>query len=283
MHYVNKTLPVYPTSWSQFFYEWGPPIKILTNKDMAFPWKYFKKFFNNWGVYSQFWCTYVFAMNDIVEKSHRSIKTIVARKQCSIPETVYWYNITPKNNLSPSTAVGIISKYGTSMPHSLLNHKNWRAYRVGDIVWIKTTPGSCWTKFSIGRVTHINSLLSVLVNWIPYHVKDQYPFMGSNPSSAYDSDSEKSEQLVDLISTPLGEPDDSPNERLSEDRTSSQDNSPNTSSQNTTWWLPGDSFSEEGHVVPLQSNALKRLYFLWSDQCSEKLPRRYKQDRVVWC
>ena len=32
----------------------------------------------------------------IVERSHRTVKTIAARKNCSILEAVYWHNITPK-------------------------------------------------------------------------------------------------------------------------------------------------------------------------------------------
>ena len=42
--------------------------------------------------------------NGIEERNHRSIKTITARKQCSIPEVIYWYNVTPKDSLSPVTA-----------------------------------------------------------------------------------------------------------------------------------------------------------------------------------
>ena len=44
------------------------------------------------------------AGNGITERSHRSIKIIVVRKQCFIPEAVYLYNVKPKDSLSPATA-----------------------------------------------------------------------------------------------------------------------------------------------------------------------------------
>ena len=37
-----------------------------------------------------------------MEHSHRSIKTIAARKNCPALKAVYWYNVTPKDSLSPS-------------------------------------------------------------------------------------------------------------------------------------------------------------------------------------
>ena len=63
-----------------------------------------RSFLHDWGVHLRFRCAYAPARNGIVERSHRSIKTIVARKPCSIPEVVSWYNITPKDCLSPTTA-----------------------------------------------------------------------------------------------------------------------------------------------------------------------------------
>ena len=87
------------------FYEWGMLIELLTDNNMAFPCKQFKKFLNDRGVHFRFWCAYAPAGNGIVERSHRSIKTIAARKQCSISEGVYWYNVTPEDNLSLATAL----------------------------------------------------------------------------------------------------------------------------------------------------------------------------------
>ena len=57
--------------------------------DTAFTCKQFKKFLHDWGVHLQIRYAYAPARSGIAEGSHRSIKIIVARKQCSIPEAVY--------------------------------------------------------------------------------------------------------------------------------------------------------------------------------------------------
>ena len=47
---------------------------------------------------------YVLSSNGITERSHHNIKMMAARKQCIIAEATYWYNITPKDGMSPVTA-----------------------------------------------------------------------------------------------------------------------------------------------------------------------------------
>ena len=42
--------------------------------------------------------------NVIIETSHRTIKTMAARSKCLIPEAVYIYNVTPKDDVDPKTA-----------------------------------------------------------------------------------------------------------------------------------------------------------------------------------
>ena len=108
----------------------------------------------------------------------------------------------------------------------------------------------------MGCVTQVYSPQSVQIDGIPHHMKDLCPFMGSKPSLGHDSYSEESEQLVNLRSTALGKPDDSPDEGSSEDQMTSQDNSPNTSSQNTE--QPNDlldsSSEDKASIVPLWRN-----------------------------
>ena len=59
---------------SETIFEWGPPTKILTDNDPAFTCKHFKEFASSW-------CAHSPAGNRIVERSYRSIKTIMARKK----------------------------------------------------------------------------------------------------------------------------------------------------------------------------------------------------------
>ena len=84
------------------FYEHGPPADILTDNDAVFTCRQFKEFISSWDEHVRFWCTHVPAGNGIVERCHRSIKTIATRKNCPVSEVVYWYNVTTKDSLSSS-------------------------------------------------------------------------------------------------------------------------------------------------------------------------------------
>ena len=64
-------------------------MEILTNNDIAFTSKDFGEFARNWDVHLRFRCAYSPSGNGIVERSHRTVKTIKARKNCSILEVVY--------------------------------------------------------------------------------------------------------------------------------------------------------------------------------------------------
>ena len=42
--------------------------------------------------------------NGIVERCHRTVKRIAARKGCSVQEAVYWYNLVRQDDSSASSA-----------------------------------------------------------------------------------------------------------------------------------------------------------------------------------
>ena len=49
---------------------------------------------------------------NVAESYLATLETIVARKHCSILEVVFWHNVTPKDNISPSTALAdVLFKY----------------------------------------------------------------------------------------------------------------------------------------------------------------------------
>ena len=64
-------------------------MEILTDNDIASTSKDFGEFARNWDVHLRFRCAYSSSGNGIVERSHRTIKTIAARKNCSKLEAVY--------------------------------------------------------------------------------------------------------------------------------------------------------------------------------------------------
>ncbi|KAG0715735.1 Intracisternal A-particle Pol-related polyprotein [Chionoecetes opilio] len=86
------------------FFERGAPEELLTDNDTAFRSKIFSAFTREWGVHIRFRCAHVPSGNGVVERCHRSIKVIAARKGCSVAEAVYLYNLMPKDDCATSTA-----------------------------------------------------------------------------------------------------------------------------------------------------------------------------------
>ena len=166
------------------FYERGPPTEILTDNDTAFQSSLLKTFLNEWRVRLWFRCAYVHSGNGIIERCHRTVKRIAARKQCTIPEAVYWYNVTPKDDVSSATApANMVYQYrirlkginGTLAP---THNQRQAVFKPGDWVWVKTPHGRCTTKYKVGRVTRITSVQNRTVDGMLRHVKDLRPMVG---------------------------------------------------------------------------------------------------------
>ena len=135
----------------------------------------------NWDVHLRFRCIYSPSGNGIVERSHRTVKTIAARKNCSILEAVYWHNVTPKVDVSPcTTPADVLHKYHVWIKgvedNPLPEPKVTRGkYEKGDVVWVKNPLGKCTTKYSTGHVTEVISPQSVKIDEVPRHIKDIRP------------------------------------------------------------------------------------------------------------
>ena len=177
--------------------ERGAPVELLTDNATTFSGEAFSKFAERWGVRMRFRCAYVPAGNGIVERSHRTIKRIAARTRCSVMEAVYWYNVTPKDDASASTApANIIYSYtarirgvDVTLPPEDAGPSR---YKVGDSVWVKIPHGRCTTQFGKGTITGVYSPHSVLVDGTPRHVKDVRPVRGADATycSSASSDDE---------------------------------------------------------------------------------------------
>ena len=155
------------------FLERGPPMEILTDIDTAFTSKDFRKFARNWDMHVRFRCAYLPSGNGIVERSHWTVKTIAARRNCSILEVVYWHNITPKDDVSPCTApADALHRYHIQIKDVEDNplpepEVPKGMYEKGDVVWVKNPHGKCTTKYSTGRVTEVISPESVKIDRVP--------------------------------------------------------------------------------------------------------------------
>ena len=179
------------------FCERGAPVELLTDNATTFSGETFSRFAERWGVRMRFRCAYVPAGNGIVERSHRTIKRIAARTRCSVMEAVYWYNVTPKDDASASTApANIIYSYtarirgvDVTLPPEEAGPSS---YEVGDSVWVKIPQGRCTTQFGKGTITGVYSPHSVLVDGTPRHVKDVRPVRGADATycSSASSDDE---------------------------------------------------------------------------------------------
>ena len=162
------------------FRERGAPEEILTDNDTAFKSKVFLEFVRQWNVRMRFRCAYVPSGNGIVERCHRTVKVIAARKQCSISEAVYLYNVTPRNDSDMATApANVLYNYEVrvrgvdkTMPD---DEEENDAYMTGDLVWVKRPGGRCTTRYAKGRVTRVVSRLAVEVDGVPRHVRDVRP------------------------------------------------------------------------------------------------------------
>ena len=113
-----------------------------------------------------------------------TVKRITARKQCTILEAVYWYNVTLKDDISSVTAPANMV-YGYSirlkgidgMPAPTHNQQQ-AVFKPGDQVWVKTPHGRCTTKYKVGRVTGITSVQNITGDGMPRHMKDLWPIVG---------------------------------------------------------------------------------------------------------
>ena len=130
------------------------------------------------------------------------MKTIAARRQCSIPKVVYRYNVMQKDSISAFTAMSnVIYTYNVCIQgiNTVPNPEQQDAqglYRVGDAVSVRIPHSRCTSKSKIGQITRINSLHSVLVDGILHHVKNLHPFPGVHvPFNITSKSSEESEQL----------------------------------------------------------------------------------------
>ena len=208
------------------FCERGPPAEILTDNDTAFRSSLFKNFLDEWGVRLWFRCAHVPSGNGIIERCHRTVKRIAARKQCAISEAVYWHNVTPKDDVSHTTApANMIYRYrirlkGIDGMSALAPDRRQAVFKTGDRVWIKVPHGRCTTKYKIGRVTGITSAQNVSIDEMPRHIKDLRPIIGPGPSTDCSDGSSESERIITV-----GEMPDTPAPSLDAANTSSSDDS----------------------------------------------------------
>ncbi|KRX51836.1 hypothetical protein T09_10653 [Trichinella sp. T9] len=159
------------------FYERGAPEELLTDNDTAFRRRTFTQFIARWGVRVRYRCAYAPSDSGIAERCHRRVKVIAARKNCTVEETVYLYNVTPRDGRNPWTApANVVHAYavrvrGVDRATEEPEEKNGR-FAVGDSVRVRPLGATCDTRHQKGTVTDVVSDQVVEVDGMPRHVRD---------------------------------------------------------------------------------------------------------------
>uniref|UniRef100_A0A5S6Q596 Integrase catalytic domain-containing protein n=1 Tax=Trichuris muris TaxID=70415 RepID=A0A5S6Q596_TRIMR len=159
------------------FYERGAPEELLLDNDTAFRSRLFTEFATTWGVRLRYRCAHAPSGNGITERCHRTVKVIAARKRCSIPEAVYLYNVTPRDDCTASSAPAAkMYKYTVKVrgiDRCAEDDQSENAvYAIGDRVWVKPPGSRCDTMYQPGYVTGVISHQAVEVDGIVRHIRD---------------------------------------------------------------------------------------------------------------
>ena len=195
------------------FFERGAPEEILLDNDPVFRSRRFESFSAEWGVRLRFRCAYVPSGNGVIERVHRTVKTIAARKGCDILEAVYLYNSSPKDTATDAS-VPANQLYRYSRRTQLFpadseeqqkstdgHHQRKGGYDPGDAVWVRLAAGRCHTRCEKGVVTRQISEQAVEVDGVPRHIRELRPRIQEKQNNEGDKELEQDSPL--LVSLPL--------------------------------------------------------------------------------
>ena len=171
----------------EIFYERGAPAEILCDNDPVFRGRPFAVLTARWRVTVRYRAAHVPSGNGVVERSHRTIKVIAARKRCSVAEAVHLYNVTPRegerddsapfcgvHTYEPRDCVTMAdgSTERTEAREAQLPAVEPDGYAVGDLVWVRRSGTRCTEQSGRGTVTAVVSPQVVEVDGMPRHVRD---------------------------------------------------------------------------------------------------------------
>ncbi|KAF0309114.1 uncharacterized protein FJT64_019716 [Amphibalanus amphitrite] len=88
----------------QIFLERGAPKEILADNDTVFRGRRLASLVARWGIALRFRAVHEPGGNGVVERCHRTVKVIAARRWCPVSEAVHLYNVTPRDGRTADTA-----------------------------------------------------------------------------------------------------------------------------------------------------------------------------------
>lgn len=187
-----------PYEIEEIFRERGPPAEFLTDNGKIFRSEKMKRVCSKWQVELMFRCANRPSGNGIVERNHRTVKRMAARSKSNILDMVYWYNVSPKDNVEDSSVpMNGVYVYERTFPNLKQDRgkvatKN-SAFYVGQRVYVKPKNARCTDEWPIRKVSNVRNDLTVEIDHIPRHVADIRP-VGENDST---EDHEDHESEVD--------------------------------------------------------------------------------------
>ena len=81
------------------FREHGPPEELLMDNGASFRSAQLLALCDKWNVKTTYRCAYRPSGNGVVERCHRTIKSMAAKSGGDPLDMVFWYNVSPKNGL----------------------------------------------------------------------------------------------------------------------------------------------------------------------------------------
>ena len=161
---------------NEVFIERGPVSEVLMDNSATFHSSHLGEMFRRWNVKTWFRAAYRPSGNGIIERNHRTIKTIAERSNITPPEATFWYNITPRSGTSNIPQKALYS-YEWRYPavDQSIGESEEAVVNIGDEVWVKPPNVRCTTKWNRGTVTKVNSRNNVMVDGMPRHILDVRP------------------------------------------------------------------------------------------------------------
>ena len=157
------------------FCERGPVNEVLMDNGTVFHSRLLIEMLDRWNVRRLYRAAYRPSGNGIVERHHRTIKTLAERGNIPAREAVFWYNLTPRSGQKDET-----------VPQRSVFNYEWRqpaiapaceesgtaSVKLGEEVWVKPPNARCTTQWHRGKITKINSRNNVSVDGMPRHILD---------------------------------------------------------------------------------------------------------------
>ena len=196
---ASESAAVLAAVLEQVFRERGPPMELLLDNSATFRSTQLDDLCARWSVYRGFRCAYRPAGNGIVERNHRTIKSMAARVGKSPLDVLFWYNAAPLDDDAGTVPAAAVHAYQWRNPDVPTNVgerlRGESRYSVGDVVFVKPAQARCTTRWPLGVVTAVSSTTCVEVDGMPRHVADCRPVPAER--SAQESPDELDEDEVE--------------------------------------------------------------------------------------